>query len=424
MAPRKLVGIDEARRIVMAAVTPAEAAAFDLHDALGRVLAEDVLAEAAVPAFDSSAMDGFAVRAGDVVEANAARPVALSIRGESRAGSPSTDGLDAGQAIRISTGAMLPSGADAVVRVEDAKARDGIVEVLSPVASGHDVRRAGEDIQAGATVLRRGRMLGAAELGVLASLGYGGVRCGPAPKVAVLVTGDELLAPEDEPRPGAVRDTNSHTIPALVRSAGGEAHRVGRVGDDLDATISALRAVQGDADMVLICGGISVGAHDHVRPALERLGAREAFWGLALKPGRPTWFGSLDRTPVFGLPGNPVSAMVCFLLFVRPALRALQGGLAEERRASAVIDRDYEKAAGRAHAVRCRLTTAGDGWHVQPTGAQGSHILTSMLDADALAIIPEQTTSVSSGERVELELLDPFGAAQSRASAAPTRAPR
>jgi molybdopterin molybdotransferase len=418
MAPSKLVGIDEARRIVTAAVSPAQAAAFDLDDALGRVLAEDVLAGAAVPPFDSSAMDGFAVRASDVAQANAASPVALSVLGESRAGSPSTREVDGGQAIRISTGAVLPPGADAVVRVEDAQARDGVVEVLRAVGSGHDVRRAGEDIRAGATVLRRGTTLGAAELGVLASLGFGRVRCTPAPRVAVLVTGDELLAPGEEPRPGAIRDTNSHTIPALVRCAGGEAHRVERVGDDLDSTIAALRRAHGDADMILICGGISVGAHDHVRPALERLGAREAFWGVALKPGRPTWFGSLDRTPVFGLPGNPVSAMVTFLLLVRPALHALQGSAAEERTASAVIDRDYEKAAGRAHAVRCRLTTGDDGWHVEPTGAQGSHILTSMLNADALAIIPQQATRVRRGERVEIQLLGssvPAGADTARA---------
>jgi molybdopterin molybdotransferase len=213
------------------------------------------------------------------------------------------------------------------------------------------------------------------------------------------------MAPGERPREGGVRDTSTHTIRALARFAGAEVGPAALVGDDLTAITAALAAARESADVVVISGGVSVGRHDHVRPALRALGARESFWGVALKPGRPTWFGTLDGTPVFGLPGNPVSAMVTFTLLVRPALRALQGAAIDERRWSAVLDRDYEKPSGRVHAVRCRLRAQDDGWHAQPTGAQGSHILTSMLGADALAIVPRNVTTVRAGERVAIEPL-------------------
>jgi molybdopterin molybdotransferase len=215
----------------------------------------------------------------------------------------------------------------------------------------------------------------------------------------------------ERPRAGGVRDTNTHTIPALARSAGAEVADVALVPDDQELTAAALRGGAESADVIVICGGVSVGRHDHVRPALHSLGAREDFWGIALKPGRPTWFGTLGQTLAFGLPGNPVSAMVTFVLLVRPALRALQGATNEDRGWSAVLDRDYEKPAGRAHAVRCRLHARQDGWHAEPTGAQGSHLLTSMLGADALAMIPAHVTAVRAGERVSIEPLSlPVGA--------------
>jgi molybdopterin molybdotransferase len=178
--------------------------------------------------------------------------------------------------------------------------------------------------------------------------------------------------------------------------------------DEAEATTAALAAAVEDVDVMVISGGVSVGVHDHVRPSLEVLGAQPAFWGLALKPGRPTWFGTLGSTLVFGLPGNPVSAMVTFVLLVAPALRALLGMPPPAGRATAVMECDYEKPAGRAHALRCRLSAREDGWHAEPTGAQGSHVLSSMLGADALAIIPTDTIAVRAGERVEIEPLQPW----------------
>jgi molybdopterin molybdotransferase len=348
-------------------------------------------------------MDGFAVRTPDLAEASVAEPVALQVVDESRAGSPSRRDVGVGEAVSISTGAVLPPGADAVVRVEDTRREGDRVEVRIAPARGEHVRRAGEDVQAGQIVLDSGTTLGPAQLGVLGSLGRGSVLCARRPRVAVLVTGDELLAPGDPGRPGGVRDASSYSIPALVRCAGGEVARASLIPDSPAVTRKAISDSLEGVDVAVICGGVSVGAHDHVRPALSELGAEEVFWGIALKPGRPAWFGTRGATLVFGLPGNPVSAMVTFVLLVAPALRALQGAPAGPARALAVIDEDYAKPPGRAHAVRCRLSAREDGWHVEPTGAQGSHILTSMLGADALAIVPSQAAGLRAGERVEIE---------------------
>ena len=400
-----LLEIDEARRVVVGAATPSESEPVALDAALGRVLGEDVSAERSVPAFDNSAMDGFAVRAQDIVHADGSRPVALLVIDESRAGVPAPAGLAPGQAIAISTGAVLPAGADTVVPVEDTSRHDGRVEIRAAAPVGRYVRRAGDDLRAGETVLERGARLGAAELGVLASLGRASIECSRAPRLSVLVSGDELAAPGQPQRPGAVHDSNSITIGALARGDGADVVRSTTVPDDPQATTRALVAALADVDVAVICGGVSVGVHDHIRPGLDALGARELFWGLALRPGHPTWFGTLGATLVFGLPGNPVSAMVTFVLLVRPALRAMLGMAASPPRPTAVIDRDYEKPAGRAHAVRCRITAREDGWHAEPTGHQGSHVLSSMLAADALALIPSDTVEVRAGARVSIEPL-------------------
>ena len=400
-----LTEIDDARRIVLEHAGALEDEPVALADADGRVLAVDVDSAAPIPPFDNSAMDGFALRCTDVAGAGPRTPVALLIAGESRAGHPARQTVGPDQAVAISTGAMLPAGADAVVAVEQTRTRDGHVEILTEVAPGDYVRLAGEDILTGQRVLTRGTRLGAAELGVLASLGQVEVRCSRRPRVAVITTGDELVAPGSELTPGAIHDANAHSVPALARQLGAEPGSVVTVPDDAQATRHALADALDQADVVVICGGVSVGVHDHVRPSLAALGVDEHFWGVALRPGKPTWFGARGATLVFGLPGNPVSAMVTFTLFVAPALDALSGASSRERRARARLARNYTKSPGRAHAVRCRLLLDERGWQAEPTGDQRSHILTSMLGADALAIIPTASGDVPAGEHVEVELL-------------------
>jgi molybdopterin molybdotransferase len=407
--PGDLIEIDEARRLVLQSTAPLGPEPVELRDALGRVLAEPITSAAAVPAFDNSAMDGYAVRAADVGEP----PVTLEVVGESRAGAPAARGIEPGQAIAISTGAVVPDGADAVVRVEDTDGAGERVEVREAVTEGANIRRAGEDIAEGDTVLEAGVEIGPAEAGVIASVDRPRVACGRRPRVTVLTTGDELLEPGEPLRPGAIRNSNSYSVGALVERAGAVLDRTEIVPDDADATSEALaRALA--SDVTVVCGGVSVGEHDHVKPALESLGVEQVFWGVALRPGKPTWFGVAPRNPaagpgralVFGLPGNPVSSMVTFLLFARPAIRSMLGAAPDPTRAAtAILDADYAKQPGRAHLIRVRLELADDGWHATPTGDQGSHVLTSMLGADALAVLPSGAGDVAAGERVAIQLL-------------------
>jgi molybdopterin molybdotransferase len=418
----KAIEIEAARREVLARVRPPSATEeVPLDQALGRRLAVDAVAEGPFQPFDNSAMDGFAVRAADVSEASAESPVALRVIDESRAGHPSERTLGVGEAIAISTGAMLPAGADAVVRVEDTERppadssasrpaadpdplRDAVSIRVAP-SLGANVRRAGEDIAAGETVLRAGAALGPAELGALATIGLDPVHVFRRPRVAILSSGDELTPPGEPLGPGAIRDSNSRTVPALATLAGAEVVSVDWTPDDPEATRAALgRALE--ADVAIVCGGVSVGEHDHVKAALADLGAEEVFWRVALKPGGPTWFGTRGETLVFGLPGNPVSVMVTFLTFVRPALIAMAGGDPATRRTTARLGAAYEKPTDRAHAVRCRLELDERGWVATPLPRQGSHILTSMLAADALALIPTESAGMAAGDTVEVELLD------------------
>lgn len=388
--------MDLARSRVLDAVTPLPPEDVALDSALSRVLAEDVTSGADLPPFDSSAMDGVALVSGDGGE--------LRVVGESRAGCPASRAVGRGEAILISTGAQMPTGADAVVPRERIEARDGVVRVPE-VAPGANVRYAGEDVRAGELVLARGADIGPAELGVLASLGRASARCGGVPRVAVLVTGDELVEAGLPLGPGQIHDSNLHTLSALATRAGASVARRAHVPDERDATIAALSAALEVADVVCVSGGVSVGEHDHVKSALEELGVVREFWGVRLKPGKPTWFGTREETLVFGLPGNPVSAMVTFILFARPALRALAGADPSATRATAILDRPIRLSAEREQAIRCRLAARDGGWHAEPTKEQGSHILTSMLGADALVRVPAGDGELAAGKRVEVELI-------------------
>jgi molybdopterin molybdotransferase len=423
--PRALTPLEDARKLVLAAARPLAGEDVGLADALGRTLAADVASADDVPGFDNSAMDGYAVRAADLAGAGAVEPIGLRLVDESSAGNPAGIELGAGEAIRISTGAAIPTGADAVLRLEDADEEDGAVRARAALRPGQEIRRAGEDIRAGEVVLRAGAVLGPAELGVLASVGVPRAACARRPRVSVLTTGEELIEPGDEQFPGAVRNTNARTIPAQAQLAGCEVVLNEVVGDDLDATTAALDRALADSDLLAACGGVSVGVHDHVKPALAELGVSEAFWGVALRPGRPTWFGFRDRpeggrTLVFGLPGNPVSAMVTFHLFARPAVAAMLGRPEPLSRIHARLAERYEKRPGRAHAVRCALELGDVGWSARPTGPQASHILTSMLGAHGLAVIPAGSGPVEAGARVAVEPFAGFSGPPAEAIPGPT----
>jgi molybdopterin molybdotransferase len=395
--PDQLIDIATARGIVLAAVRPLPSEQVPLADALDRVLAEDVDSTDDLPPFDSSALDGFVV--GDTGGGE------LPVVGESRAGAPTDQTLGARQAMRISTGAAVPDGGVAVVPVERSESRDGLV-VLPPSADGANIRRAGEDIRRGDRVLSAGADIGPAELGALAALGHARIACGTMPRVAVLTTGDELVEPGAGPlEPGQIRNSNSYALSAQAQRAGASVVVREIVRDDRAATVEQLARALELADVVVVSGGVSVGPHDHVKPALAELGVEQRFWRVALKPGKPAWFGTRGDRYVFGLPGNPVSAIVTFHLFARPALRRLAGGDAHDTRTRAFLAVPVEREPGRDQVLRCRLEAHPNGWHVSPTKAQGSHVLTSMLGAEALALVPRGDGELAAGEPVDIELL-------------------
>jgi molybdopterin molybdotransferase len=399
----KRISIDEARRQVLEHTATLDAEQVDLDDALGRVLAQDAVAPNPVPPFDCSTMDGFALRAADTAQA----PARLQVVDEARAGTGAGAQVQAGQAIRISTGAPIPDGADTVVRQELTATENGTVTVEEAVPEGTDVRVAGGDIPVGSTVLRAGTLLTGPEIGVLAAVNIARPSVVRKPRIALVSTGDELIDPGGPLEPGQIRDTNGYALSAAARLAGAEVISRVKVGDDRRATIDTIGEAMQGADILATVGGVSVGPHDHVRPALAALGAREIFGRVSLRPGgQICFFVAEDGTLVFALPGNPVSATVSFRLFVVAAIDALLGRSRAARRTTATAAVELPGRIGRTTAVRCCAELRPDGWYVSPSQShQDSHVLTSMLGIDAYAFVPEDRESLDAGETVDVEFV-------------------
>jgi molybdopterin molybdotransferase len=394
-----LISIARARELVLQHTTPLGHELVDIQAALDRVLADEVRAAGDVPPFPCSAMDGFAIKAGPAGRT-------LQLVGESRAGTPSDRELQDGEAIRISTGAAVPPGATAVIRQEDTESDDDTVTATEDVPPGDNVREAGEDMREGASVLTAGTTLRAAELGAAVAAGVGEVLVSRKPRLQVLSTGDELRAPGEPLRPGEIHNSNSPMLVALATRCGAAPAPAQRLRDDRDATEQALAAALEQFDVIVVSGGVSVGPHDHVKPALAALGVSEVFWGVSLQPGKPTWFGTAGDKLVFGLPGNPVSAFVTFSLFVRPALIALQNATEPPQLdTEAVLATAIRRNRSREQAVRVRLERLDGTTVALPTGPQASHIVSSLLGADALALIPPGEGEAPAGTRVQLQPL-------------------
>jgi molybdopterin molybdotransferase len=403
--PAKLISIEEARARVLAEAQPLPPETLPLPDTLGSVLAEDIIASHDVPPFDNSGMDGYAVHAMDIVEAAPGCPARLPITETIAAGYVAKRPLARGEAARIMTGAPVPQGADTVVQSELTSEEDGFVLINEPVKPGKNIRRHGEDVATGDRVLAAGTPLGPAEIGVLASLGRPFVSVHKRPRVAIISTGSELVEVDQPLGPGQIRNSNSYSLRALCRQMGVEAVPFGIVPDDYEATRKAIEAGL-EYDMLLTSGGVSVGRFDFVKDVQAELGVERRLWGVAMKPGKPLAFGVRGRTLVFGLPGNPVSAMVSFELFVKPALLRLMG----HRRTTkplytAVVEEDISNPDGRVYLVRVRAWREDGAWHISSTGAQGSGILKSMVGANGLAFIPGGTRGVKAGEQVEFLLM-------------------
>ena len=397
--PDPLITIAEARELVAAVATPLGVETVAIADARDRVLAEDLRAAGDVPPFPCSAMDGYAVAPGPAGRT-------LEVVGESRAGAPAAQPLGPDEAIRISTGGAIPAGATAVIPQENVDAGNGSILTRSQVEEGDHIRGRGEDMRAGTTVLHAGSVLGAAELGAAVAAGAGAVSVARRPRVQVLSTGDELKAPGEPLGPGEIHNSNGPMLVALSAHQGAVCAPPARLPDDRAATEAGLARALETADVVIVSGGVSVGPHDHVKPALAELGVEQVFWRVALQPGKPTWFGRRGTRLVFGLPGNPVSAVVTFGLFVRPALAALQGRAAERLLVpEAVLATPVRRNPDRDQALRVRLERQDGMLMATPNGPQGSHIVTSLLGADALALVPAGEGELEAGTTVTLEPL-------------------
>jgi molybdopterin molybdotransferase len=395
--------VEDYRAEVLATVRPLDPRELDLAAAGGAVLAQQVTARSPLPPFDNSAMDGYAVRSADLAAASAASPVTLPVDGEIPAGDTRRRDVAAGTCIRIMTGALLPGGADAVVPVEQTDGGTRQVQIRAAARPGDSVRRAGGDAQVGDLLLAAGTPLGAPQLGLLAAAGHGSVLARPRPRVTVISTGSELAEPGEPLVPGQIWESNSFMLAAAARQAGATARRHPVVRDRKEDVLDAVQQAIEDADVLITSGGVSMGGeHDVVKAALQTLGTVE-FRKVAMQPGMPQGFGVVGpgATPIFTLPGNPVSAYVSFVLFAWPALQAMQG-LQQERiaPARAVLSADVHSPAGKTSFLRGILDRRAG--QVMPVTGQGSHQLASLARANALIVVPRELTGMAKGESADV----------------------
>jgi molybdopterin molybdotransferase len=395
-----MLTVEEAQQRVLEIVAPLGVERVALHDSVGRVLAEDAVAPFDVPEGDNSAMDGYALIADDT-------PGTLRVIEDIAAGSVPQRRVERGTAARIMTGALVPEGADAIAQVEITDAGSETVHVEQQVARGTHVRRRGDDMHAGDTVIHRGTRIGPAEVGVLASLQQAAVTVARKPSIAILATGDEIVDLDAPRRPGSIFNSNSYVLAALAREAGAAPQLRGIVADTRDATVAALRSAL-DCDFIITSGGVSAGAYDFVKDGFAELGAETRVWRVAMKPGKPVVVSRLPGGQIaFGLPGNPVSCTVAFILFVAPAIRKAMGQPRDlfPPVANVRLDAPLRSAGDRRTYLRVRVIARDGELIASPMRSQGSHVSSSMLGANGLAILERGVTRIESGERAPVLLI-------------------
>jgi len=391
---KRLLSIEEAQQLVLGRAERLPLESVPVGEAVGRVLGGPGRAAVDLPPFDSSAMDGFALRTGET-------PGRLPVSVRIAAGSPAPRGLGPREAMGIATGGVVPAGADAVIPLEYVVDHDNTIEIAETVSPGANIRPAGGDVRRGEVVVDSGTRLGAPQVGALAAAGIAEVRAARRPRAAVLATGSELRPPGEQLEPGQIYEANGLLLAAQLESAGAEVERLSPVADDEHAHREALARGLA-ADLLVTSGGVSVGPHDLVRKVAAELGVEEVFWGVAVKPGKPISFGTLGHRLVFGLPGNPVSVLVGFELFVRPALLALQGVAEplprfERGRLAAALEANP----GRDELVRARLSSDGEGVLLEPLPGRESHMIARAAAADALVLVRRGTEELAAGGPVE-----------------------
>ncbi|GMR04923.1 MAG: molybdopterin molybdotransferase MoeA [Thermodesulfobacteriota bacterium] len=401
-----MLPVKEALSIILAEVRPLESETVDTLSALGRVLAEDITAARPNPPWDNSAMDGYALRSEDARQASKDSPAALRVIYDLPAGSTPRGPVNKGEAVRIMTGAPVPDGADAVVMVEKTEARGETVLVFEAIRPGANVRKSGEDFASGDMVIREGTVIRPAEVLMLATTGKAAVCVKKRPVAAVLSTGDELVDIETVPSPGKITNSNGYGLCALVKDSGAEAVNLGIAPDTRQGLMDKLtEAVK--YDCIITSGGVSVGDYDFVKDVLKEMGSEMRFWKVAMKPGKPLAFGVIGGRPAFGLPGNPISSMVAFEQFVRPALLKMAGRKDIYRRTfPAILTAPIKKKPGRVNFLRGSLTITDEGFLVKPLEGQGSGMISTMVQANAFIIAPEGVSALEEGEVVHVQPFD------------------
>jgi len=402
-----MISYQDALSKIVAAAPVLPAKELPLLDALDRILAEDVVSTVDSPAFNNSSMDGFAVRSSDLEDADKRNPIDLKVVETIHAGTMPSKKVGLGQAAKIMTGAPLPAGADAVIRVEETRQLGNTVWISFCPAPGAYVRRQGEEFKAGGKVIEAGVLLRPYEIGILAALGYSRIRVGELPRVAFFTTGDEVAGPSEPLRLGQVRDINSHTLACLLLRSGCPFENLGRIADDVEPLKTAIQKGLQNADLLITSGAISMGEKDYLGKCMKDLGIEEIFYKANIKPGKPVWFGKKNGKIVFCLPGNPVSAIVTWLLLVRPALLRMQGCQAIrprsiQARCGVSIDREDT----REEFMRVALKTGETETQAFPSPLQDSSIMTSFVGAEGLMAIPANVTSLRQGDPVEVFLLE------------------
>jgi molybdopterin molybdotransferase len=402
-----MLSVEEALTLILAEIKVLNTIKMPLSETMGMVLSEDIIAQEDIPPFDNSAMDGFALRSKDSKQPDGG-VARLRVIGGVAAGYVAEQEVEEGTAMRIMTGAPVPKGADSVIQVEltqNAGPASDWVEILHEIEPGNNIRPAGDDMQRGQTIMTRGTEIGPWEIGILATLGVAHVRVIRRAHVAILGTGDEVVDIEQTLQPGKIRNSNSYLLEAAVRSAGAEPHRLGIARD----TTESLREKFAEAthyDLILTSGGVSVGDFDLVKDIMAEQG-QVSFWRINMRPGKPVAFGHISGVPLLGLPGNPVSSAVTFELFGRPVIRKIQGhSKLLKPQVEVVVNDGVQDKAMRRHYVRAWVERQGDHFVAHTTGNQGSHVMTSLLHANALVIVPEGGVEIHAGDTAQAIMLD------------------
>ncbi len=402
-----MISVDSALETILKEIKPLGVESLDIIGSRGRVMGEDIIASRNNPPWDNSAMDGYALRSDDSRTASAEKPVSLKVIYDLPAGSVPGSAVGKGEAVRIMTGAPVPAGADAVIMVERTEANEsGTVVIRSSVTAGENIRKSGEDFRAGVVVIRKGAVIRPAEISMLATVGAPFVFVHKRPRVAIVSTGDELVDINEVPAMGKITNCNGYALSALVAECGAIPLQLGIARDTRESLREKLEAAM-SADCIISSGGVSVGDYDFVKDVLKDMGSQMIFWKVAMKPGKPLAFGVIGGKPAFGLPGNPISSMVAFEQFVRPALLKMSGRSAIFRTAlNARLTKDIKIKPGRTNFVRAELRIDGDGLCATPLDGQGSGIISTTVRANSYVIVPQDSAGFKKGETVRVQPFD------------------